>query len=128
MSGRKSSIGGARLLKSHVPYRGDDPTVGRKTGISVAPVPRGSDGFEPFEELMGQIHDSGRPRKRVRRSSERGDGGDGEEDEDGEMSMDVDSGFLVVFNSFRRRTDELCRPDSKLLQYVSSFDIVLARK
>ncbi|KAJ7745502.1 Mif2/CENP-C like-domain-containing protein [Mycena olivaceomarginata] len=61
MSGRKSSIGGARLLKSHVPYRGDDPTVGRKTGISVAPVPRGSDGFEPFEELMGQIHDSGRP-------------------------------------------------------------------
>ncbi|KAJ7355819.1 Mif2/CENP-C like-domain-containing protein [Mycena albidolilacea] len=91
MSGRKSSIGGARLQKSHVPYRGDDPTVGRKTGISVAPVPRGSDGFEPFEELIGQIHDSGRPRKRVRRSSERGDGEDEEEDEDGEMSMDVDS-------------------------------------
>ncbi|KAF8205489.1 Mif2/CENP-C like-domain-containing protein [Mycena galopus ATCC 62051] len=111
-SARKSSIGATRRPKSHVPYRGDDPTVGRKTGISVQPVPRGSDGFEPFEELIGQINEP--PRKRMRHSSqedeEMDDYDDKEDDEDGEMSMDVDSPIQNYSNARPPNTPRTARP------------------
>ncbi|KAJ7137942.1 Mif2/CENP-C like-domain-containing protein [Mycena epipterygia] len=91
-SARKSSVGAARRAgqKSHVPYRGDDPNVGRKTGILVQPVPRGSDGFEPFDQLIGQVRDAA-PRKRKKKSVPQDAEEDEDDDEDGEMSMDVDS-------------------------------------
>ena len=38
-SARKSSLGAAaRRQKAHIPYRGDNPGVGKKTGIPVAEV------------------------------------------------------------------------------------------
>ncbi|KAJ6499184.1 Mif2/CENP-C like-domain-containing protein [Mycena sanguinolenta] len=109
-SARKSSVGTARRQKSHVPYRGDDPFVGRKTGIAVQPVALGSDGFEPFEDLMDQIHEP--PRKKMRKST-RGDDEDEEEDEDdedGEMSMDVDSPIQNYSNTRPPNTPRTARP------------------
>ncbi|KAJ7154180.1 Mif2/CENP-C like-domain-containing protein [Mycena filopes] len=97
-SARKSSVGAARRAtqKSHVPYRGDDPTVGRRTGLSVTNVPRGSDGFEPFDKLIDE-HAPARLRKKKRSIAQDDEEEDDEEekdeydDGDGEMSMDVDS-------------------------------------
>ncbi|KAJ6526231.1 Mif2/CENP-C like-domain-containing protein [Mycena vulgaris] len=110
-SARKSSVGAARRAgqKSHVPYRGDDPTVGKKTGISVQPVPRGSDGFEPFDQLMGQLGEEHAPkRKRKKKSVPQEE--DDEDDEDGEMSMDVDSPIQNYSNNRQPNTPRTPRP------------------
>ncbi|KAJ7770203.1 Mif2/CENP-C like-domain-containing protein [Mycena maculata] len=96
-SARKSSVGAARraVQKSHVPYRGNDPTVGRKTGLHVRSVPRGSDGFEPFDQVLEQgareIPVRARKKKSVPQDDEDEDEDEDEDDQDGEMSMDVDS-------------------------------------
>ncbi|KAJ7087547.1 Mif2/CENP-C like-domain-containing protein [Mycena belliarum] len=113
-SARKSSVGAARRAeqKTHVPYRGDDPTVGKKTGISVQPVPRGSDGFEPFDQLMGQLgeaHAPRRTRKKKKRSSV-SQADEDEDDEDGEMSMDVDSPIQNYSNARPPNTPRTPRP------------------
>src|SRR5262245_5609277 len=42
-----------RGSKPHVPYR-DGGEVGKKTGIAIPHVQRKSDGFEPFEDVVGQ--------------------------------------------------------------------------
>jgi centromere protein C len=57
MSTRKSSVGVARRVvsKPHIPYRGDDLGVGKKTGIAVDRVDRKSDGFELFEDIVKNI-------------------------------------------------------------------------
>jgi centromere protein C len=96
-SARKSSVGAARraVTKSHIPYRGDDHTVGRKTGISVREVPRDSDGFEPFEQVMGQLKGKTPRKKKKPVPEEQEDDG-----EDGEMSMDVESQSRSAFCSF----------------------------
>ena len=94
-SARKSSISGRRgLQKAHIPYRGDNPEVGKKTGIAVQHVERKSDGFEPFEELMQRADGLTPPQKRGRKKSlalvdqqER----DYDDEEDGEQSMQLDS-------------------------------------
>ncbi|KAJ6574672.1 hypothetical protein B0H19DRAFT_1125199 [Mycena capillaripes] len=75
--------------KPHVPYRGDDPTVGKKTGFKVANVERTSDGFEKFHDLLDQADGRTPPRRKKKRVSDAGEEED--EDEDGEASMDVDS-------------------------------------
>ncbi|KAJ6622951.1 Mif2/CENP-C like-domain-containing protein [Mycena sp. CBHHK59/15] len=109
-SARKSSVGAARraVRKSHVPYRGDDPTVGRKTGISVQPVPRGSDGFEPFDQIIGQANGHSPSRKRKKKSVPQEE--EDEDDEDGEMSMDVDSPIQNYSNSRQNHTPRATRP------------------
>ncbi|KAF8213564.1 Mif2/CENP-C like-domain-containing protein [Mycena galopus ATCC 62051] len=77
--------------KPHIPYRGDDPLVGKKTGIKVPPVSRTSDGYEEFGDLLDQAQTPPRrKKKRVSDGEEEGEN-DQEEDEDGEESMDVDS-------------------------------------
>ncbi|KAJ7456533.1 Mif2/CENP-C like-domain-containing protein [Mycena latifolia] len=79
--------------KPHIPYRGDDPSVGKKTGIKVGRVERTSDGFEPFQDLLSQVN-SRTPPRRKKKSIPRGDGDDDEQDnsdDDDEVSMDVDS-------------------------------------
>lgn len=91
---RKSSIGNARrgIQKAHIPYRGDNPAVGKKTGIAVRNVERKSDGFEPFEEVMQQADKRTPPplakarkrKKSVAREEDR-------VDENGEMSMELDN-------------------------------------
>lgn len=91
---RKSSIGNARrgIQKAHIPYRGDNPAVGKKTGIAVRNVERKSDGFEPFEEVMQQADKRTPPplakaRKRKKPVVREED----HVDENGEMSMELDN-------------------------------------
>ena len=91
---RKSSIGTARrgIQKAHIPYRGDNPAVGKKTGIAVRNVERKSDGFEPFEEVMQQADKRTPPplakaRKRKKSVVREED----HVDENGEMSMELDN-------------------------------------
>jgi hypothetical protein len=40
--------------RAHIPYRGDSPEVGKKTGIAIPRVLCDNDGFEPFEEVLKQ--------------------------------------------------------------------------
>lgn len=100
-SARKSSLGGSRRgpLKAHVPFRGDNPEVGKKTGFVVELVERKSDGFERFEEIMSQA-DKRTPPKLKGRKRKQHSPSPVREDEDGEMSMDMDnSKCLVIFHS-----------------------------
>lgn len=104
-SARKSSIGGARRgpQKAHIPYRGDNPEVGKKTGIAVRHVERKSDGFEPFEEIMQQADKRTPPKPKGRKKKSTIPVLDQDLDEDGEMSMELDDSELsaVVFISLR---------------------------
>ena len=99
-SARKSSVGTARraIQKAHIPYRGDNPEVGKKTGIAVQHVQRKSDGFEPFEEVMQQADGRTPPRPKGRKKKsvvyeddDEDDQYSDEDDEYGEMSMQLDS-------------------------------------
>lgn len=90
-SARKSSIGTSRRAsqKGHIPYRGDNPEVGKKTGIPVRHVERKSDGFEPFEEVMRQADGRTPPRPKSKKQKTQKLAALDEE-EDGEMSMELD--------------------------------------
>ena len=73
---RKNSLGGTSRrgpLKAHIPYRGDNPEVGKKTGIAVQHVARQSDGFEPFDQVLQQAdgRTPPRPNAKSNRSSYR---------------------------------------------------------
>lgn len=91
-SARKSSVGGARRgpQKAHIPYRGDNAHIGRKTGIEVPDVERNSDGFEPFDRILEHA-DKKTPPKVKPRKRKSVVATEDEFDEDGEVSMDVDS-------------------------------------
>lgn len=91
-SARKSSVGTARrgIQKAHIPYRGDNPEVGKKTGIGIAHVERMSDGFEPFEEVLQQADKRTPPKPKGRKKSIQVIQQPESDDEDGEMSMDID--------------------------------------
>jgi centromere protein C len=91
-SARKSSVGAARrgLQKAHIPYRGDNPEVGKKTGIAVQHVERKSDGFEPFEEIMQQADSRTPPKPKGKKRKSSAPIQEDELDEDGEMSMELD--------------------------------------
>ncbi|KAJ7579047.1 Mif2/CENP-C like-domain-containing protein [Mycena floridula] len=104
-SARKSSLGaaGRRVQqKAHIPYRGDNPEVGKKTGVAVNHVAPTSDGFENFEELIGTV-DQNQPQKRKKKQSLQLLEED-EYDEDGEQSMDVDSPIQYLANSRKPTT------------------------
>jgi len=96
-SARKSSIGGARrgLQKAHIPYRGDNPEVGKKTGIAVQYADVGSDGFEPFEDVIQHADGRTPPRPKLRKKSlaQSGRHDDDYDEEDGEQSMQIDSEY-----------------------------------
>lgn len=103
-SQRKSSVGTARraLPKAYIPYRGDNPEVGKKTGIAVQHVQRKSDGFEPFEEVMQQADGWLPPKpKRQRKKSSivqyDDEDEEVEDDEYGEMDMQLDSKFICAY-------------------------------
>ncbi|THU87257.1 hypothetical protein K435DRAFT_730030 [Dendrothele bispora CBS 962.96] len=104
---RKSSIGNSRRgpPKAHVPYRGDNREVGRKTGVKIQRVQPGSDGFEPFENVIGQA-DNMTPYQVKSRKRNNGslaaneldpDHNDG--DDQGEIDMDIDSPIDYISNS-----------------------------
>ena len=96
----KSSLGGTSRrgpLKAHIPYRGDNPGVGKKTGITVQHVERQSDGFEPFEEVLQQADGRTPPRPKKRRKSLSAAAHQDEDeygDDGGEESMQLDSTYL----------------------------------
>ncbi|EGN95716.1 hypothetical protein SERLA73DRAFT_186900 [Serpula lacrymans var. lacrymans S7.3] len=86
---RKSSIGSRRgPPKRHIPFRGDDLGLGKKTGITVDYVDPDSDEFEPFVEIMKQADK--RPQPQVKTKKKKVSLAPPLElDEDGEMSMDL---------------------------------------
>lgn len=105
-SARKSSLGLSvrRTQKAHIPYRGENNEVGKKTGMVVRQVERKSDGFEPFSEIMQQADARTPPKvtnkqgKKARQSLVAGmllrrNSGFFEEDDDEyeEVSMEIDS-------------------------------------
>lgn len=92
-SARKSSLGNNRRgpQKAHIPYRGDNPEVGKKTGIAVQHVERKSDGFELFDELIQAADGLTPPQRKARKKSFVADQQDDYDDEDGEQSMQIDS-------------------------------------
>jgi centromere protein C len=92
-SARKSSLSNLRRgPKAHIPYRGDNPEVGKKTGIAVQHVERKSDGFEPFDELIQAADGLTPPQRKYRRKSlAAGRRQDDDDDEFGEQSMQIDS-------------------------------------
>lgn len=96
-SARKSSISGLRRgpQKAHIPYRGDNPEVGKKTGIAVQHVEPKSDGFEPFEELMQQADQRTPPKPKSRKKKQSSVHEDEYMDEEnGEISMELDDSEL----------------------------------
>ncbi|KAF5313505.1 hypothetical protein D9611_008548 [Ephemerocybe angulata] len=137
-SARKSSLGTSRraLQKAHIPYRGDNPEVGKKTGIAVQHVQRMSDGFEPFEEVLQQADGRTPPRPRGRKKSsmvrydddededEDEEQYDEDEDEYGEMSMQLDSPVQQNLASMRAPTTPTTngRPSSRPVARSSNVD------
>jgi len=101
-STRKSSLGNLRRgpQKAHIPYRGDNPEVGKKTGIAVQHVERKSDGFEPFDELIQAADGLTPPQRRARKSSLAARLQDYDDDEDGEQSMQIESTWWCSLCSF----------------------------
>jgi centromere protein C len=76
--------------KPHVPYR-EGAEIGKKTGIAVEHVQRKSDGFEPFEDVIGQADKRSPPKVKNSKKKQRIVSPLYEdEDEDGEMSMEMD--------------------------------------
>lgn len=111
---RKSSLGGTSRrgpLKAHIPYRGDNPEVGKKTGIAVQHVARQSDGFEPFEQILQQADGRTPPRPKGRKKSLAAAAAHQDENDYGsdggwEESMQIDSMycfFLLFLLSNNRR-------------------------
>ncbi|KAJ7275508.1 Mif2/CENP-C like-domain-containing protein, partial [Mycena haematopus] len=78
--------------KPHIPYRGDDPSVGKKTGIKVPRIQRTADGYESFNDVLSQaVTPPLRPKKNRVSDGEEKDENEDDDDEYGEASMDVDS-------------------------------------
>ncbi|KAL6298628.1 hypothetical protein BKA93DRAFT_830581, partial [Sparassis latifolia] len=93
-SSRKSSIGSRRPPTKYVPYRGDDLQHGKKTGMAVAYVDHKSDEFEPFDKVISQADQRTPPRvhnaRKRRTPKPKTPIVEEEDDENGEMSMDLE--------------------------------------
>ncbi|TFK36420.1 Mif2/CENP-C like-domain-containing protein [Crucibulum laeve] len=102
-SARKSSVGTSRRgpQKAHIPYRGDNPEVGKKTGIAVRHVERKSDGFEPFDAIMEQADSRTPPKPKGRKRKYPELLPEDEDDGNGEMSMELDDSPLHYFSNAR---------------------------
>ncbi|KAK0463561.1 Mif2/CENP-C like-domain-containing protein [Desarmillaria tabescens] len=122
---RRSSVGTSRRDKPHVPYRGDNPDVGKKTGVTVKRVTARGDGFEPFEQLLQQADQRTPPAKRSKRRRD----SEPEEDivdEDGEQDMELDdSPIHYIANSRKPATPSSSRrigSSSRPVARVSDVD------
>ncbi|KAJ6501590.1 Mif2/CENP-C like-domain-containing protein [Mycena vitilis] len=101
--------------KPHVPYRGDDYSVGKKTGIKVGRVQRTADGYERFDDILSQANTRAPPRRKKKSVPRVSDGGEEEEDDEEddeyeEASMDVES---PVHYSTTPRATTSARPVSR---------------
>ncbi|KLO19245.1 hypothetical protein SCHPADRAFT_843935 [Schizopora paradoxa] len=119
--GRKSSISDVRrgALKAHVPYRADDLTQGKKTGISVKYVHRNSDGFESFGEVLDQADGVTPPHVRAKRKGRRDPSP--EEDRDGEVSMELDDSTVDSPQRFLSQGRRPSAPSSVNRSNASAF-------
>ncbi|KAJ6604173.1 Mif2/CENP-C like-domain-containing protein [Mycena vulgaris] len=91
--------------KPHIPYRGDDPSVGKKTGIKVARVERTSDGYERFNDLLSQANSRTPPRRKkksIPRDDEEDDDENDEDEDEDEDEVSMDS--LVQYSTTPRAT------------------------
>lgn len=112
---RNSSLGGGSRrgpIKAHIPYRGDNPEVGKKTGIAVQHVARQSDGFEPFDQVLQQADGRTPPRPKSKKKSMTAaahqDEDDYGSDNGWEESMQLDSMYMFFLSCFYHLTiDEL---------------------
>ncbi|OSD08443.1 hypothetical protein PYCCODRAFT_1429509 [Trametes coccinea BRFM310] len=110
-SARKSSLGNLRRgPQKYIPYRADDYQHGKKTGIAVGYVDRMSDEFEPFEKVISQADNRTPFRPNVNRKK-RGPKTPvvvheepEEDDEDGEMSMELDDSVPNSPSAYFRHT------------------------
>ncbi|KAG6853030.1 hypothetical protein C0991_007401 [Blastosporella zonata] len=124
-SARKSSIGGARRgpQKAHVPYRGDNPEVGKKTGVPVRHVERKSDGFEPFDELIDQADTRTPPNLKVAKKKKQSVPAPEDLDDYGEMSMELDSPRQFFANSKQLATPSSNRGGASSRAVARTSDI-----
>ncbi|GJE87017.1 CENP-C like-domain-containing protein [Phanerochaete sordida] len=93
-SARKSSMGqNRRGPQKYIPYRADDLQHGKRTGLAVGMIEHDSDGFEPFEKLMGQADLRTPPKPKVQGKRRRLKAPivvqEEEDYDDGEVSMDL---------------------------------------
>ncbi|KAI9065444.1 hypothetical protein FKP32DRAFT_495726 [Trametes sanguinea] len=110
-SARKSSLGNLRRgPQKYIPYRADDYQHGKKTGLTVDYVDRMSDEFEPFEKVISQA-DNRTPFRPNLHRKKRGPKTPvvvheepEEEDEDGEMSMELDDSVPNSPSAYFRHT------------------------
>ncbi|CCM06441.1 uncharacterized protein FIBRA_08703 [Fibroporia radiculosa] len=108
-SARKSSIGSRRQPQKYIPYRADDLHHGKKTGMAVAYVDHRSDEFEPFEKVMSQADQRTPPRVQNARKKRTPKPKTPVlqthvEDEDGEMSMELEDSECSPTPSVAART------------------------
>ncbi|KAL0062628.1 mitotic fidelity of chromosome transmission-related protein [Marasmius tenuissimus] len=115
---RRSSTGTRRgPPKPHVPFRGENFDVAKKTGVRVQRTEVGSDGFEPFEDVVRQA-DTLTPyqvkgKKKKNQSLPEEDFED-EDDGGGEEDMDlVDSPIHYIANARQPSSPPISRPSAR---------------
>ncbi|EKM55234.1 uncharacterized protein PHACADRAFT_255701 [Phanerochaete carnosa HHB-10118-sp] len=78
--------------QKYIPYRADDLEHGKRTGLAVGIIEHDSDGFEPFEKLMGQADLRTPPKPKVQGKRRRPKAPPvvrEEDDDEGEVSMEL---------------------------------------
>ena len=80
--------------RAHVPYHADDLAQGKRTGAAIDNVAHGSDGIEPFDEVLTQadavaasLHMG---RHKAKAAGKVATAFNDDEDDYGGMSMDID--------------------------------------
>ncbi|KAK1230975.1 mitotic fidelity of chromosome transmission- protein [Marasmius sp. AFHP31] len=116
---RRSSTGTRRgPPKPHVPFRGENFDVAKKTGVRVQRAEVGSDGFEPFEDVVRQA-DTLTPyqvkgKKKKKQSLPEEDDLEDEDDGGGEEDMDlVDSPIHYIANARQPSSPPISRPSAR---------------
>ena len=95
-------MGGTRRgVQKYIPYHADDLLRGKRTGIAVGYVDRNSDEFEPFDQVMQQADLRTPPKPKVRNKKRKAPKTPviEEDDEDGEMSMELEDSENIQLHS-----------------------------
>lgn len=94
MSQSRQSLARPRPQRPHVPYHADDLAQGKRTGAAIDNVAQGSDGMEPFDKVLEQADGITPPllkgRKKAKAANAKAAAAALEDDEYGEVSMDLD--------------------------------------
>ncbi|KAK7051277.1 mitotic fidelity of chromosome transmission-related protein [Paramarasmius palmivorus] len=109
---RRSSTGTRRgPPKPHVPFRGENHNVAKRTGVTIQQTEVGSDGFEPFEDVFKQADTltpyqvkGKKKRKESLPQDDLYDEDDGGGEEDMEIDMKIDQGPMHYIANVRQPT------------------------